>query len=142
MKKFFVICMVALGIIAAPQNVEAQGFLKKLTKGLDSVNKGLDKAGDKVSEATGQAVTQENGVFVMNPVSKAMSVEVVKAVGHSISENFGHLVGPAQRRIRVDILDRTNYDDPQHRTVWYKSIGELERLRDALDDFTKLAKED
>ena len=75
MKKLIVICMAALGIIAAPQNVEAQGFLKKLSKGLDSVNKGLDKAGDKVSEATGQAVTQENGVFVMNPVSKAMSVE-------------------------------------------------------------------
>lgn len=59
-------------------------------------------------------------------------------VNISISENFGHLVGPAQRRIRVEILDRTNYDDPQHRTVWYKSIGELERLRDALDDFIKL----
>lgn len=102
MKKFFVICMVALGIIAAPQNVEAQGFLKKLTKGLDSVNKGLDKAGDKVSEATGQAVTQENGVFVMNPVSKAMSVEVVKAVGHSISENFGD----------VSLVLRVNVKEP------------------------------
>ena len=89
MKKIIVFCLVALGIIAAPQNVEAQGFLKKLSKGLESVNKGLDKTGDKVSEATGQAVTQENGVYVMNPVSKSMNVEVVKAIGHSSSENFG-----------------------------------------------------
>ena len=102
MKKLIVICMAALGIIAAPQNVEAQGFLKKLSKGLDSVNKGLDKAGDKVSEATGQAVTQENGVFVMNPVSKAMSVEVVKAVGHSSSENFGD----------VSLVLRVNVKEP------------------------------
>lgn len=102
MKKLIVICLVALGIIATPQNVEAQGFLKKLSKGLDSVNKGLDKAGDKVSEATGQAVTQENGVFVMNPVSKAMSVEVVKAVGHSSSENFGD----------VSLVLRVNVKEP------------------------------
>ena len=52
------------------------------------------------------------------------------------------MLRPAQRRIRVEILDRTNYDDPQHRTVWYKSVGELERLRDALDDFIKLTKEE
>lgn len=102
MKKLIVICLVALGIIATPQNVEAQGLLKKLSKGLDSVNKGLDKAGDKVSEATGQAVTQENGVFVMNPVSKAMSVEVVKAVGHSSSENFGD----------VSLVLRVNVKEP------------------------------
>ena len=89
MKRLILISLVALGIIAVPQSVEAQGFLKKLSKGLESVNKGLDKAGDKASVATGQAVTQENGVFVMNPVSKAMSVELVKAVGHSSSENFG-----------------------------------------------------
>lgn len=102
MKKLIVICLVALGIIATPQNVEAQGLLKKLSKGLDSVNKGLDKAGDKVSEATGQAVTQENGVFVMNPVSKAMSVEVVKAIGHSSSENFGD----------VSLVLRVNVKEP------------------------------
>ena len=89
MKRLILISLVALGIIAVPQNVEAQGFLKKLSKGLESVNKGLDKAGDKASVATGQAVTQENGVFVMNPVSKAMNVEVVKAIGRSTSENLG-----------------------------------------------------
>lgn len=104
MRKFIVICLVALGIIAAPQNVEAQGLLKKLSKGLDSVNKGLDKAGDKVSETTGQAVTQENGVFVMNPVSKAMSVELVKAVGHSSSENFGDVA----LVLRVNVKEPVN----------------------------------
>jgi hypothetical protein len=85
-----------------PQNVEAQGFLKKLSKGLESVNKGLDKAGDKASVATGQAVTQENGVFVMNPVSKAMNVEVVKAIGRSTSENFGD----------VELVLRVNVKEP------------------------------
>jgi len=104
MKRLILISLVALGIIAVPRNVCAQGFLKKLTKGLESVNKGLDKAGDKVSVATGQAVTQENGVFVMNPVSKAMSVEVVKAVGHSISENFGDVA----LVLRVNVKEPVN----------------------------------
>ena len=104
MKKIIVFCLVALGIIAAPQNVEAQGFLKKLSKGLESVNKGLDKAGDKVSEATGQAVTQENGVYVMNPVSKSMGVEVVKAIGHSSSENFGDVA----LVLRVNVKEPVN----------------------------------
>jgi hypothetical protein len=104
MKRLILISLVALGIIAVPQSVCAQGFLKKLTKGLESVNKGLDKAGDKVSVATGQAVTQENGVFVMNPVSKAMSVEVVKAVGHSISENFGDVA----LVLRVNVKEPVN----------------------------------
>ena len=102
MKRLILISLVALGIIAVPQNVEAQGFLKKLSKGLESVNKGLDKAGDKASVATGQAVTQENGVFVMNPVSKAMNVEVVKAIGRSTSENFGD----------VELVLRVNVKEP------------------------------
>ena len=102
MKRLILISLVALGIIAVPQNVEAQGLLKKLSKGLESVNKGLDKAGDKASVATGQAVTQENGVFVMNPVSKAMNVEVVKAIGRSTSENFGD----------VELVLRVNVKEP------------------------------
>ena len=102
MKRLILISLVALGIIAVPQRVEAQGFLKKLSKGLESVNKGLDKAGDKASVATGQAVTQENGVFVMNPVSKAMNVEVVKAIGRSTSENFGD----------VELVLRVNVKEP------------------------------
>ena len=102
MKRLILISLVALGIIAVPQNVEAQGFLKKLSKGLESVNKGLDKAGDKASVATGQAVTQENGVFVMNPVSKAMNVEVVKVIGRSTSENFGD----------VELVLRVNVKEP------------------------------
>lgn len=102
MKKLIAISLVALGIIAAPQTVEAQGLLGKLSKGLEKVNKGLDKAGDKVSVATGQAVTQENGVLVMNPVSKAMNVEVVKAIGRSTSENFGD----------VELVLRVNVKEP------------------------------
>ena len=102
MKRLILISLVALGIIAVPQSVEAQGFLKKLSKGLESVNKGLDKAGDKASVATGQAVTQENGVFVLNPVSKAMNVEVVKAIGRSTSENFGD----------VELVLRVNVKEP------------------------------
>ena len=102
MKRLILISLVALGIIAVPQSVGAQGFLKKLSKGLESVNKGLDKAGDKASVATGQAVTQENGVFVMNPVSKAMNVEVVKAIGRSTSENFGD----------VELILRVNVKEP------------------------------
>lgn len=104
MKRLILISLVALGIIAVPQSVGAQGFLKKLSKGLESVNKGLDKAGDKASVATGQAVTQENGVFVMNPVSKAMSVELVKAVGHSSSENFGDVA----LVLRVNVKEPVN----------------------------------
>ena len=102
MKRFILISLVALGIIAVPQTVGAQGFLKKLSKGLESVNKGLDKAGDKASVATGQAVNQENGVFVMNPVNKAMNVEVVKAIGRSTSENFGD----------VELVLRVNVKEP------------------------------
>lgn len=102
MKKLIAISLVVLGIIAAPQSVEAQGILGKLSKGLEKVNKGLDKAGDKVSVATGQAVTQENGVLVMNPVSKAMNVEVVKAIGRSTSENFGD----------VELVLRVNVKEP------------------------------
>ena len=102
MKRLILISLVALGIIAVPQSVGAQGFLKKLSKGLESVNKGLDKTSDKASVATGQAVTQENGVFVMNPVSKAMNVEVVKAIGRSTSENFGD----------VELVLRVNVKEP------------------------------
>ena len=91
MKKLFSICIVAMSILAMPQCVQAQGFLGKLSKGLEKVNKGLDNASNKAQVATGQAVQQENGVIVMNPISKSMGVEVVKAVGRSTSENFGNV---------------------------------------------------
>lgn len=57
----------------------------------------------------------------------------------SLSENFGGAVGIPQRRIQVSILDRDHYDDPAHRTVWYESLDELKRLRDALSDYIRLA---
>ena len=58
-----------------------------------------------------------------------------------VIENFGWLSGTSERRFQVSILDRKNYNDPGHRTVWYKSISELEHLRDALDSFIKQEKE-
>ena len=61
-------------------------------------------------------------------------------VNINVIDNFGCLSGNAERRFRVSILDRKNYNDPGHRTVWYRSITELEHLRDALDVFIKQEK--
>lgn len=58
-----------------------------------------------------------------------------------VIENFGWLSGTSERRFKVSILDRMHYNDPGHRTVWYKNIEELEYLRDAIDVFIKQAKE-
>ncbi|MBQ9237559.1 MAG: hypothetical protein IJ183_06600 [Prevotella sp.] len=85
-----------------PQAVSAQGFLGKLSKGLEKVNKGLDNASTKAQVTTGQAEQQANGVVVMNPVSKAMSIEVLKAIGRSTSENFGN----------VELVLRVNVKEP------------------------------
>lgn len=60
----------------------------------------------------------------------------------SLSENFGGAVGIPERRIRVDILDRNHYDDPQHRTVWYKTLDELRKLRNALSDYIDMAEKE
>lgn len=95
MKKQLAICIVAAGLISMPQSVTAQGFLGK-------VNKALDNASTKAQIVTGQAGQQANGVIVINPVSKAMSVEVVKAIGRSSSENFGD----------VELVLRVNVKEP------------------------------
>lgn len=95
MKKQLAICIVAAGLISMPQSVTAQGFLGK-------VNKALENASTKTQIATGQAEQQANGVIVINPVSKAMSVEVVKAIGRSSSENFGD----------VELVLRVNVKEP------------------------------
>ena len=75
----------------------------------------------------------------MSEVSRNLSDDW--KVNIKVIDNFGWLSGNAERRFRVSILDRKNYNDPGHRTVWYKSISELEHLRDALDSFIKQAKE-
>lgn len=80
-----------LMMMAMPAGMEAQGFLKKLNKGLEKVNKAMDNASTKVDVATGQAVVQENGITVMNPLSKAVDVELIGAYGVSTSENFGEV---------------------------------------------------
>jgi hypothetical protein len=89
MKKYFLTSLVLLGLTIAPQELQAQAFLKKLTKGLEKVNKGLDNANDATLVVTGQAVQLGNGVLVMSPVSRSMDIDSVRAVGHSTSENFG-----------------------------------------------------
>ena len=61
-------------------------------------------------------------------------------VNIKVIDNFGWISGTSERRFRVSILDRNNYNDPGHRTVWYKRIEELEHLRDALDSFIKQEK--
>lgn len=58
----------------------------------------------------------------------------------NVIEDFGWLSGTSERRFQVSISDRKNYNDPGHRTVWYKSISELEHLRDALGSFIKQVK--
>ena len=80
-----------MGAFCAPTQMQAQGFLGKLSKGLEKVNKSLDKANDKVDVATGKSIEQENGVIVTNPISSTADIIVVKAIGHSTSENFGIL---------------------------------------------------
>jgi hypothetical protein len=89
MKKYFLMSFILLGLTIAPQEIQAQGFLKKLTKGLEKVNKGLDDTNNSIDVITGKAIILGNGVVVMSPVSKSMSIDSVRAVGHSSSENFG-----------------------------------------------------
>ena len=57
----------------------------------------------------------------------------------SLCEKFGIAVGVPKRRYEVNILDCNRYNDPGQRTVWYKSLDELKKLRDALSDFINLA---
>lgn len=104
MKKIFAICIVAMGLVSMPQSVSAQSFLGKLTKGIEKVNKSLDNASTKTQIATGQAEQQANGVIVINPVSRAMGVEVVKAIGRSSSENFGDV----EIVLRVSVKEPVN----------------------------------
>lgn len=102
MKSLLSICIAVFSVAMMPQAVSAQGFLGKLSKGLEKVNKGLDNASTKAQVTTGQAEQQANGVVVMNPVSKAMSIEVLKAIGRSTSENFGN----------VELVLRVNVKEP------------------------------
>lgn len=91
MKKYFLMSLVLIGLTAAPQQMQAQGFLKKLSKGLEKVNKGLDDTNNTIDVVTGKAVMLGNGVIVMSPVGKSMAIDSVRAVGHSTSENFGNV---------------------------------------------------
>lgn len=76
MKKILFLSFMLIGLTSAPQQMLAQGILGKVAKGLEKVNKGIDKANTKAQVAIGKAQVQENGVVVMNPVSRVMVVEV------------------------------------------------------------------
>lgn len=91
MKRLMMMCLVAMGFLAAPQAVEAQGFLKKLNKGLEKVNKALGDNNTKAEVTTAQTVRQANGITVSNPIQKLVEVELVGAYGVSTSENYGNV---------------------------------------------------
>lgn len=114
MKKILFLSFMLIGLTSAPQQMLAQGFLGKVAKDLEKVNKGIDKANTKAQVATGKAQVQENGVVVMNPVSRVMAVEVVGAVGHSISENFGN----------VELVLRVNMKTPTNKILLGGSYGQ------------------
>jgi hypothetical protein len=94
-KKILWMSFVLMALFCAPTQTQAQGFLGKLSKGLDKASKILDAASDKPQEGSqqlsGQTVKQNNGVSIANPISAAMEVELVKAIGRSTSENFGNV---------------------------------------------------
>lgn len=114
MKKILFLSFILMGLTSAPQQMLAQGLLGKVAKGIEKVNKGIDKATTKAQVATGKAQEQENGVVVMNPVSRVMAVEVVGAVGHSISENFGN----------VELVLRVNMKTPTNKILLGGSYGQ------------------
>jgi hypothetical protein len=95
---------VLMGIFCTPSQTQAQGFLKKLSKGLDKVNKGLENTNNTIDVATGKAVQLGNGVIVMSPVNRAMTIDSVRAVGHSTSENFGSV----ELVLRVKVKEPVN----------------------------------
>jgi hypothetical protein len=90
-KKILWMSFVLMGVFCTPNQTQAQGFFGKLSKGLEKANKALDGANDKAQVASGQAIKQENGVLITNPIRATMDVVVVKAIGRSTSENFGNV---------------------------------------------------
>ena len=105
MKKLLSICIIALSFAMMPQQMEAQGLLKKINKGLEKVNKVLDKAKPDATVAPATAdvttataevnpvaeVSKADGVVVLNPLKNAVDVELVGAYGVSTSENWGNV---------------------------------------------------
>jgi len=89
MKKIVTVCLLALGFLAVPQQVGAQGFLDKINKGLSKVNKALDKVVGEESYAGKGSFTQANGVIVGNPIPGEAEIQLVGAYGTSKSTNYG-----------------------------------------------------
>lgn len=90
-KMLFWMSFVLMAVFCAPTQTQAQGLFGKISKGLEKANKALEGANDKAQVASGQAAKLENGVLITNPVSAAMDVMDVKAIGRSTSENFGNV---------------------------------------------------
>jgi len=81
--------MIALALWGIQQPIAAQSFFKKISKGLEKVNKTLDNAGTKVDVALGGSVEQDNGVIMSNPIPQECDIQLVDAIGTSKSENYG-----------------------------------------------------
>lgn len=88
-KQMMMVCLLAAALLAMPQTTNAQGLLKKISKGLENVNKALDNANNKVDVATGQAVELDGGGVMYNGASKWMDVQLVGVYGTSTSTNYG-----------------------------------------------------
>ncbi len=90
-KQLLMVCMMAAALLAMPQTMSAQGFLKKLSKGLDKVNKSMENTNNKIDVATGQAIELEGGGMLYNPASQWMDIQLVGVYGISTSEIFGYI---------------------------------------------------
>ncbi len=86
-----IVCLVTAMLVAAPQTVSAQGFLGKISKGLNKVNKGLENTNNKLDVATGQAIELEGGGMLYNPASQWLDIQLVGVYGVSTSENYGYV---------------------------------------------------
>ncbi len=92
MKKIFTMaCVMAAFLLAMPQTMSAQGFLKKLSKGLDKVNKSLENTNNKIDVATGQAIELEGGGMLYNPASQWLEIQPVGVYGISTSDMYGYV---------------------------------------------------
>ena len=83
--------LVTASMFAMPMTANAQGFLKKINKGLEKVNKALGDTNDKIDVATGQAVEVPSGGMMTNPASKWLDVQLVGVYGVSTSTNYGYV---------------------------------------------------
>lgn len=90
-KKLMMACLMAAALLTMSQTVSAQGFLGKLSKGLDKVNKTLENANNKIDVATGAGVELPGGGMMYNPASQWLDIRLVGVYGVSTSTNYGYV---------------------------------------------------